>query len=101
MGFGFTDPFVKIKFLIWLAMSALFRKHVENGIWGLAVDTCLRNRVVKRRFQWTIGDVVENEGSLSIFLLKVLHGLRTEDPVFGLEIGLENSRSEVLFTLDV
>jgi hypothetical protein len=101
MGFGFADSFVKIKLLIRLTMTALFREHIKDRIWRYAVDTCLRNRLVKRRFLWAIGDVVENEGSLSVLLFKVLHGLRAEDPVFSFKVRLENSRSKVLFALDV
>jgi hypothetical protein len=86
MRFGFADSFVKIKLLIWLTMSALFREHVKDWIWRYAVDTCLRNRIVKRRFLWAIGDVVENECSLSVLLFKVLHSLRAKDPVFGFKV---------------
>lgn len=44
---------------------------------------------------------MENEGSLRVLLFEVFHGLRAKDPVFCLNVGLENSRSEVLFTFGV
>ena len=82
-------------------MITLFCEHVEDWIWGFAFDTCFSDWVVKRGINWTIGDVVKNECSLGVLLFEIFHGLRTKDPVFGFEVGLENCRSEVLFAFGI
>ena len=44
---------------------------------------------------------MENEGSLSVLFFEVVHGLGTENPIFGFEVGLKNGGGEVFVAGDV